>query len=138
MRIALFPDDSLPDSTLVHAKMFHELALELKARGHTPIIITPGKPTQPTRLVVDFIDGVEIWRFKNGYTRGLGKVNRAINESLISWNAWRAISSKVKQEHFDLCINYSPTIFFGPVVSWIKNVCGCLYTSSSEISFRSG
>lgn len=125
MRIALFPDDYLPESTLVHAKMFHELALELKGRGHTPIIITPGKPNQSERLVVDVIDGIEIWRFKNGYTRGVGKVNRAINESLISWNAWRAISSKVKRDHFDLCINYSPTIFFGPLVSWIKKTCAC-------------
>ncbi|PSU64867.1 glycosyltransferase WbuB [Photobacterium phosphoreum] len=120
MRIALFPDDYLPNSTLVHAKMFHELALELIRLGHTPIIITPGNPEQSTLLSVDFLDSVEIWRFKNGQTRGIGKVKRAINESLLSFNAWRAINKKVKDNPIDACINYAPTIFFGPLLQWFR------------------
>lgn len=120
MRIALLPDDYLPDSTRVHAKMFHELALELKLRGHVPIIITPGTPEQQTALVIDYIDDVEIWRFKSGRTRGVGKVRRALNESLLSIRAWHAIRQQVTQQPFDLCINYSPTIFWGPLARKLK------------------
>ncbi|WP_421856309.1 glycosyltransferase family 4 protein [Marinomonas sp.] len=120
MRIALLPDDYLPDSTRVHAKMFHELALELKHSDHEPIIITPGTPEQQTTLVIDHIDDVEIWRFKSGRTREVGKARRALNESLLSVKAWQAIKKNVEQQPFELCINYSPTIFFGPLAKKLK------------------
>lgn len=122
MRIAFLPDDYLPDSTLVHAKMIHELALEFQKYGHETVVITPGTIKQPSNLVIDTIDEVEIWRFKSGETRGVGNVKRAINESLLSFRAWFAIRNEVKKKPFDLCINYSPTIFFGPLVRLIKGV----------------
>ena len=111
MRIALLPDEYLPSGTRVHAKMFHELAVHLKKLGHYPVVITPGSPSQHSILVIDYIDGVEVWRFRAGYTRGVGMVRRAINEWLLPYRAWVAIKSKVKVGKFDLCINYAPTIF---------------------------
>lgn len=120
MRIALFPDDYLPKSTLVHAKMFHELALELKRLGHYPVIITPSHGKQAKRLQVENFQGVEIWRFSNPPMRGQGKVNRVISESLLSLNAYLALRNVKNVQSFDLCINYSPTIFFGPLMHWFK------------------
>ena len=113
MRIALLPDDYLPSGTRVHARMFHELAVELKKIGHQPIVITPGTPSQTSRLVVACIDGVEVWYFRSGHTRGVGMARRAVNEWLLAARAWLAIKSRVKVDKFDLCINYAPTIFFG-------------------------
>ena len=115
MRIALLPDEYLPSGTRVHSKMFQELALQLKKIGHHPIVITPGTPFQNSKLVIDYVDGIEVWRFKSGYTRGVGMVRRAINEWLLPFRAWHAIKTKVKENNFDLCINYAPTIFFGPL-----------------------
>ena len=115
MRIVLLPDEYLPFGTRVHAKMFHELAVYLKSIGHHPVVITPGTPSQNSRLVIDHIDGIEVWRFRAGYTRGVGMMKRALNEWLLSFRAWQAIKSKVKASKFDLCINYAPTIFFGPL-----------------------
>lgn len=120
MKIALFPDDYLPDSTLVHAKMFHELALELKRLGHEPVIITPSHGKQTKRLQVDYLDGVEIWRFRNPPMRGQGKVKRVISETLLSLNAFLAINNAKDISSFELCVNYSPTIFFGPLMHWFK------------------
>lgn len=125
MRIALFPDEYLPESTRVHGKMFHELALEFIRQGHEVVVITPGKSNQSTRLCVDFFEGVEVWRFRNGQTRGVGKVLRAINETLLSVNAWLAIKNRLKDRSFDACINYSPTIFFGPLMRMLKKHYGC-------------
>lgn len=115
MRIALLPDDYLPSSRRVHSKMFHELALQLKKRGHQAIVITPGSPFQKSKLVIDHIDDIEVWRFRSGYTRGVGMIRRAINEWLLPFRAWNAIKTKVKENNFDYCINYAPTIFFGPL-----------------------
>lgn len=124
MRIALFPDDYLPLSTLVHAKMFHELALELKRLGHEPIVITPSHGKQSQRLLVDYVDGVEVWRFRNPAMRGQGRFKRVISESLLSFNAYMAIKDAVAVQPFDACINYSPTIFFGPLLLWFKKKWG--------------
>ncbi len=127
MRIALLPDEYLPGGTRVHAKMFHELAHELQKRGHKAVVITPGEPDQATLLVEEIYDGIEVWRFRTGRTRGVGKLKRAINESLLSLNAWRAISHKVKAEPFDACINYSPTIFFGLLAKKLKSHGAYIY-----------
>ncbi|MEZ9526969.1 glycosyltransferase family 4 protein [Enterovibrio norvegicus] len=124
MRIALFPDEYLPEGTRVHAKMFNELAVELQAQGHKAIVVTPGTQEQPDKLEVDFVNGVEVWRFKCGTLRGVGKIKRAINESLLSYRAWEAIKPKLDEQPIDLCINYSPTIFFGPLMKKIKKEQG--------------
>jgi glycosyltransferase involved in cell wall biosynthesis len=121
MRIALLPDEYLPSGTRVHAKMFHELAVSLKNNGHQPVVITPGTPFQKARLVIDYVDDVEVWRFRSGYTRGAGMLRRAINEWLLPFRAWLAIKSKIEAENFDLCINYAPTIFFGPLAKRFKS-----------------
>lgn len=121
MRIALIPDDYLPSSTLVHAKMFHELACEFIKQGHDVIVITPGLPNQNKKLLKETFDGVNVWRFRAGPRRGVSKLRRAINESMLSVNAWHAIKHDVKKAPFDLCVNYSPTIFFGLLMAKFKN-----------------
>ena len=118
MRIALLPDEFLPSGTRAHSKMFYELACKLKEYGHLPTIITPGTPNQSNKLQIDYIDGIEVWRFRSGYTRGFGLFKRAVNELLLSYRAWLAIRRMLKTNKFDICVNYSPTIFFGPL-TWI-------------------
>lgn len=120
MRIALLPDDYLPSSTLVHAKMFHELAHEFIKQGHDVVVITPGLPSQNEKLIIEVFDGVVVWRFRAGSRRGVGKIKRALNESLISFNAWSAIKNVVDKDPFDLCVNYSPTIFFGSLTTKLR------------------
>ncbi len=126
MRLAIITDDYLPHSTLVHAKMLHELALTLVRSGHDPIIITPGSPTQGKRLVIDTVEGISVWRFRNGRTRGVSKIRRALNETLLSFNAWRAIRRQVEGASFDGVIYYSPSIFFGLLAKKIKSQSRCL------------
>ena len=113
--IALLCDEYLPSGTRAHSKMFHDLALELKKRGHEPIIITPSTDSQSTRLIIDNFQGIEVWRFRSGFTRGVGLMMRAVNEWLLPFRAWKAIHKEMHGRKFDICINYSPTIFFGPL-----------------------
>nr|WP_240457249.1 glycosyltransferase family 4 protein [Vibrio neptunius] len=104
--------------------MFHELALELKRRGHEPIIVTPSHGRQDQRLTVGKLDGIEVWRFRSPPMRGKGKVQRVVSESLLSLNAYLALKKAAHIKSFDACVNYSPTIFFGPLMHWLKRHCG--------------
>ncbi len=124
MKLALIIDDYLPDSTRVAAKMFHELALELQNQGHTVTVITPAFH-QREMLVEDQLDGIKVWRFRSGEIKDIGKIKRALNESLLSFRAWMAIKPKVMKDTFDGVIYYSPSIFFGGLVEKIKQRCSC-------------
>ncbi|KXJ49445.1 MAG: glycosyltransferase WbuB [Colwellia sp. Phe_37] len=125
MHLAFIIDDYLPESTRVGSKMLHELALDFIAKGHEVTVITPSVNFQPKKLDVIQLDGVNIWRFANGPVKDVGKVKRAINETLMSFNAWRAISSSVTKNTFDGVVYYSPSVFFGPLVRKIKKKCEC-------------
>lgn len=127
MKIVILSDDYLPNSTRVHAKMLHELSLEFTAKGHKVIVVTPGCWQQGNKVVIDNIDGIEVWRFKSKPTRGVGKVKRAINESMLSLRAYFALKKMINEQQIDLCVNYSPTIFFGPLAWYLKNKGAYVY-----------
>ncbi|MFM4728056.1 glycosyltransferase family 4 protein [Aeromonas caviae] len=124
MKIALIIDDYLPYSTRVAAKMFHELAVYLQQQGHQITVITPDC-SQSEALVCSTLDGVNVWRFKSGKIKDVGKFKRVINETLLSLRAWFAIRSKIKKVSFDGIIYYSPSIFFGGLVRWLCQRCHC-------------
>ncbi|MEZ9296886.1 glycosyltransferase family 4 protein [Vibrio splendidus] len=125
MRLALIIDDYLPHSTRVGAKMMHELALELIEQGHDVTIITPHFDKNEPTLIEDRLDGVIVWRFFSGQIKDVPKVKRAINETLLSYKAWSAIQGKVDKDTFDGVVYYSPSIFFGSLVSKLKKRCQC-------------
>lgn len=124
MKLALIIDDYLPDSTRVGAKMLHELALELIVSGHNVIVITPAVG-QAQKFTEQSIDGITVWRFSSGPIKDVGKVTRALNETLLSFRAWSAIKQHVDEHTFDGVIYYSPSIFFGGLVNKIKQRCNC-------------
>ena len=124
MKLALIIDDYLPESTRVGAKMFHELALELMASGHNVTVITPAVG-QVKSFTEQNVEGVNVWRFSSGPIKDVGKVTRALNETLLSFRAWSAIKQRVNDHTFDGVIYYSPSIFFGDLVNKIKKRCKC-------------
>ena len=123
MRIAIIGDDSLPHSTLVHAKMLHELALFYKKAGHEPIVISPGLIKQ--KLFIDNVDDIVYWRFRSGKLKGQTKFRRAVHETLLSIKGWLAIRKELKKQPFEGVVYYSPSIFFGYLVHKIKRECNC-------------
>lgn len=120
MRIAILPDAYLPDGTLNHTKMMHELAVELVKRGHRVVVITPGTISQILPVFRSQLDGVDVWKFRSKPTRGVPYFRRAMNETLLSWFAYRGITKSKLDAEFDLVINYSPTIFFGLLAHWLR------------------
>lgn len=126
MKLAIISDDYLPNSTRVGAKMLHELAKELVSKGHKVTVITPHFNNNTSSFLLNTYEGITLWRFKSGRTRGVGKIRRAINESFFSFHAWRLIRKMVNEDTFDGIIYYSPSIFFGPLVARLKKRCNCM------------
>lgn len=124
MKIMLIVDDYLPDSTKVAAKMMHELACELHRCGHEVTVITPS-PLINEELEVTLLDAITVCRFKSGEIKNTGKIKRAINETLLPFKAWHYQKQYFKENPQDLIIYYSPSIFFGSLVTKLKNLWKC-------------
>lgn len=121
MKICLIIDDYLPESIKVGAKMMHELGVEFVKRGHEVTVITPRTELEKCCSVAE-LDGVKVCYFRSGAIKNVGKVQRAINETLLSYNAWKACKNYFKQDPHELIIYYSPSIFWGPLVKKLKKL----------------
>ena len=119
MKICIIVDDYMPTSIKVAAKMMHELACEFKNQGHEVSVITPNINTSE-KLIIDNLDGIDIYRFKSGKIKNVNKIQRAINETLLSFNAWNNCKDFIINNPHDIIIYYSPSIFFGSLVKKLK------------------
>lgn len=124
MKLILIVDDFLPHSIKVAAKMMHEMALELKAQGHFVAVLTPA-PGQRETLSIKEVDGVHTLFFKTGELKNIGKIKRAINETLLSRMAWVAAKRYFTDNRYDGIVCYSPSIFFGSLVGRLKQIWNC-------------
>jgi len=121
MRICIIIDDYMPESIKVGAKMMHELACKFKKQGHDVTVVTPA-PKQKEKTKITTLDGVTVCRFRSGEIKNIGKIKRAINETLLSYYAWSSLKSHFKAHPHELIIYYSPTIFWGGLVARLKKL----------------
>ncbi len=123
MKICLIVDDYMPYSIKVAAKMMHELAQEYIKQGHSVSVITPDYNLK-SKMVTSTLDGVDIISFKSGRIKNVSKVKRAINETLLSYNAWNGCKKYFIENPHDIIVYYSPSIFFGSLVRRLKKLWG--------------
>ncbi|WP_031425093.1 glycosyltransferase family 4 protein [Flavimarina sp. Hel_I_48] len=119
MKILLLVDDYLPQSTKIGAKMMHELGVALIHSGHSVSVVTPDHRIDKN-YVHEVLDGVNVYRFKSGDVKAESKIKRAINETLLSYNAWRHLKDIFIKNPCELIVYYSPSIFFGSLVNKLK------------------
>ncbi|MFA6143760.1 MAG: glycosyltransferase family 4 protein [Sulfuricurvum sp.] len=119
MKVCLIVDDYMPHSIKVAAKMMHELACEFISQGHEVTVITPS-PELNQKIEISVLDGVTVCRFKSGEIKNVGKVKRAINETLLSYYAWSSFKSYLQENKHDIIVYYSPTIFWSGLVEKLK------------------
>tara|TARA_B100001093_G_scaffold132296_1_gene124839 strand:- start:2257 stop:3399 length:1143 start_codon:yes stop_codon:yes gene_type:complete len=102
-----------------------DLALELCRLGHQPIVITPTENFDNI-ATHDKIDGIQIFRVKTNKTTNVSFLFRGLNEIFLPFIIINAIrKSNLSLNKLDAVIWYSPTIFFGPVVHFLKKMSGC-------------
>jgi len=121
MKICLIIDDYLPESIKIGAKMMHELACEFTKEGHSVTVVTPA-PKASHKRQIDTLDGVTVCRFKSGKIKNINKIQRAVNETLLSFYAWDAFKDFFEKNHHDIVVYYSPTIFWGGLVQRLKKL----------------
>ena len=124
MKICLIIDDYLPGSIKVGAKMMHELGVEFVNQGHSVTVITP-EPDMSVTSQISELDGVTVCRFHSGEIKNVSKVKRAINETLLSHHAWKAFGTYLQDNTHNIIVYYSPSIFWGKLVSRLKKLWAC-------------
>ena len=122
-RICILIDDYLPSSTRVGAKMMHELAKEFKSRGLDVTVIAPDSTTD--RLKEFTLDGVAVRLFPALKTKNMPSWRRAIGELSLPIMAFIHNWHWVQRSPHDLVVYYSPCIFWGHLVAWLKARWNC-------------
>jgi len=123
MKICIIVDDYLPLSKKVAGKMMHELAVEFLLRRHNVTVVTPDSDLNSI-FKISKLDGVTVCRFYSGKIKNVSKLKRAINETLLSYRAWQACKHYFNENSHDLILYYSPSIFWGLLVSKLKRMWG--------------
>ena len=101
------------------------LAKELIRQGHQPTVMVPAVGQQ-ARWRIDDVGGVEVLRLKAPRSKDVGYARRAIAEFLLP-NAMRRglAQSSLAETRWDGVVWYSPTIFFSPLIRWLKEINDC-------------
>lgn len=118
MRILLIVDCYLPEQKS-SAILMHELADELVSRGHEVTLLAPS-PDLTASHTIQQARRFKVVRYRSGRIKGARLYVRAVNEMFLSATAWWRARAIVDQEAYDFAIFYSPSIFFGPLVAFLK------------------
>ena len=124
MRLLLIVDDYLPHGKKSTPKMVHDLAVQLYKNGHSVSVLTP-LPNIKKNFAINILDKVTVISFKSGELKNASNIKRAINETLLSHKGWSNAKKYLESNYFDGIIYYSPSIFFGPLVSKLKKKWNC-------------
>ena len=123
MRVLVIVDTYVP-ARISGALQMRDLCRELVSQGHTPTVIVPA-PDQSQPWLIERLDGVEVLRVRTLQTKDVGMVRRGLSECLLPFSMLLGLSrSPLAKVRWDGVVWYSPTIFFGPMVRWLKRRSG--------------
>lgn len=124
MKIALISVHYPPEKTSCAIQM-RDLAKELLKNGHDPIVIVPTEKTDKLNYVEPNSD-IKIFRIPTFKINNIGNIRRAFNEILLPFCMISGIKKKkIPIKSIDAVVWYSPTIFFGPLIKYIKRSSNC-------------
>ena len=124
MKILLLAIHYPPMKTSCAVQM-RDLAIELLSLGHRPIVVTTLEDSNKS-FVTEKMDGIDIFRIKFNKKKTNHYFKRGIDEILLPFKVIIGIrNSKLTIKDLDAIIWYSPTIFFGLVVSYLKRASRC-------------
>lgn len=121
MKILIVVDDFINISNKAGAIMINELALEFILRGNNVTVLTPSHHIKQ-KFKISIINKIKIVEFRSGQLKNVSKFKRAINELLLSFRSIFFLKNWFKKNKHDYIIYYSPTIFFGPLIKYLKNL----------------
>lgn len=121
--IFLLVDDDFP-STKAAPLMMRQLAREFHRQGYNVFLISPSSEVQG-HFEINEEEGISIVHFYSPPLKNVNKLKRAIRESLLSYRLFRTRKLFFRQGK-SLLVYYSPSIFFGPFVCYMKKRLNCV------------
>ena len=123
MQIALISTDYPPLRTSA-AVQLRDLARQLAALGHRPVMIVPSL-TSNKPWTIERAEGIEVLRIAAPPTRAASHIRRALAEMWLPFAMLRNVRrSPFRSAKWDLLVWYSPPIFFGPLIWALRNASG--------------
>lgn len=117
--------DVFPPFTSSAAVQLHDLSLEFIRQGYRITVLIPDAELQ-NAWHLECIDGIEICRLRAPRTKNIGYIRRTINEALSPFFMIRGYHKcPLAKEKWDGIVWYSPTIFFGPLIKYLKKSSSC-------------
>lgn len=123
MHIALIID-CYPPSIKSSAKLMQDLAGEFASSGHAVTVLTVADDLEKP-LNIEREGLVTVCRVRTGRIKGASHAVRAINEMLLSDVIRFRADEFLKAVSPDFIVYYSPSIFFGRLVRYLKSQWGC-------------
>jgi glycosyltransferase involved in cell wall biosynthesis len=115
LQIALISTDYPPLRTSA-AVQLRDLAQQLAALGHRPVMIVPSV-TSDKPWTIERPEGIEVLRVAAPPTRAASHIRRAFAEMWLPFAMLRNVrKSPFRSAKWDLIVWYSPPIFFGPLI----------------------
>ncbi len=107
------------------AVQMEDLAREFLNQGHNPVVITPDHELKESWTRENH-DSIDVYRLKCPIIIDINNFRRAINETLMPFIMLNNLrKSPLNLSSFDGVIWYSPSIFFGPLVWYLKMKSSC-------------
>lgn len=124
MRIAIV-GDAFPPMRTSAAVQLRDLALEFRKQGHEVTVIVPAADL-PEAWTTETYEGVTLLRLRAPKTKDIGYVRRTLAEFAMPFAMLRNYKkSPLAASAWDGVVWYSPSIFFGPFVNFLKKRSNC-------------
>jgi glycosyltransferase involved in cell wall biosynthesis len=117
--------DTYPPSRTSAALQIRDLAVEFLRQGIAPTVITPDSGLRSSSDITE-LDGIRVLRLKTPEYKNIGRIRRAISEVLMPFFMIRNFrNSTLKNDQWEAVVWYSPTIFLGPFIYYLKKQNAC-------------
>jgi glycosyltransferase involved in cell wall biosynthesis len=117
--------DSFPPMRTSAAVHMYELALELTEKKHEVTVIIPSE-TVDTAISINNLDGFSLILVRSPKLKDIGYLRRVFAEFITPYLIFfRLRHSPIFEKDIDGIIWYSPSIFFGPLISKLKRIFQC-------------
>ena len=117
--------DAFPPMKISAAVHVYDLTVELVKQGHEVTVIIPNASNNESLSIHDF-DGYELVSVLIPKSKDVGYLRRAIAEFLTPYIIHQRLKrSTIFDKQIDGVIWYSPSIFFGPLISRLKKKYDC-------------
>jgi len=125
MKSIVLVADAFPPLRSSAAVQLYDLSLEFVRQGYQITVVLPDAQALAAWRIED-VEGVRVCRLSSPPTKDIGYIKRTINEFLSPFfMLYHYRRSPLAHEKWDGVIWYSPSIFFGPFIRYLKKQSQC-------------